>query len=94
MPASRFWVAEGSLERFQKGEPQQMLDKENLRQWLIAERGFSGQGTPPLIPDEVRVMLADKYLTAFERITGTTFSLVVGEVNARLEKNLKAAKLL
>ena len=92
--SSRFWVAEGSQQRFERGEPQQMLDKENLRQWLINERGFSGHGTPPAIPDDVRVMLADKYLTAFERITGTTFALEVGDVRARLEKNLKAAKLL
>jgi phosphoribosylaminoimidazole-succinocarboxamide synthase len=92
--SSRFWVAEGAAERFARGEAQQMLDKENLRQWLIAERGFSGHGAPPAIPDDVRVMLADKYLTAFERITGTTFPLEVGDVRARLEKNLKAAKLI
>jgi phosphoribosylaminoimidazole-succinocarboxamide synthase len=91
---SRFWIAEGSAERFQRGEAQQMLDKENLRQWLLQERGFSGQGTPPPIPDDVRVMLADKYLTAFERITGTTFPLEVGNVGERLAKNLKSAKLL
>ncbi len=92
--SSRFWIAEGSPERFARGEAQQMLDKENLRQWLITERGFSGQGKPPSIPDEVRVMLADKYLSAFERITGAAFPLVVGDVRARLEKNLRAAKLL
>lgn len=92
--SSRFWVAEGSKERFERGEAQQMLDKENLRQWLIAERGFSGHGAPPAIPDDVRVMLAEKYLTAFERITGRAFDLQVGEVSARLEKNLRAAKLL
>jgi phosphoribosylaminoimidazole-succinocarboxamide synthase len=92
--SSRFWIAEGSMERFEKGESQQMLDKENLRQWLITERGFSGQGTPPAIPDDVRVMLADKYLTAYERITGSKFDLKVGSVTERLEKNLKAAKLL
>ena len=92
--SSRFWLAEGSQQRFERGEPQQMLDKENLRQWLIAERGFSGHGTPPAIPDDVRVMLADKYLSAFERITGRTFPLEVGDVRARLERNLKAAKLI
>lgn len=92
--SSRFWLAEGSQQRFERGEPQQMLDKENLRQWLIAEHGFSGHGTPPAIPDDVRVMLADKYLSAFERITGRTFPLEVGDVRARLERNLKAAKLI
>lgn len=91
---SRFWIAEGSPQRFERGEPQQMLDKENLRQWLIAERGFSGQGTPPAIPDDVRVSLAEKYLTAWERITGQRFDLQVGDVRSRLEQNLKRAKLL
>lgn len=92
--SSRFWLADGSAERFARGEAQQMLDKENLRQWLIAERGFSGHGTPPAIPDDVRVMLADKYLTAFERITGRPFDLKVGDVSARLSGNLRAAKLI
>ncbi|HEY0882715.1 MAG TPA: phosphoribosylaminoimidazolesuccinocarboxamide synthase [Archangium sp.] len=92
--SSRFWIAQGSAERFARGEAQQMLDKENLRQWLIAERGFSGHGAPPAIPDDVRVMLADKYLTAFERITGRPFDLKVGDVSARLSGNLRAAKLI
>ncbi|MFT3706555.1 MAG: phosphoribosylaminoimidazolesuccinocarboxamide synthase [Archangium sp.] len=91
---SRFWIAEGSQQRFERGEPQQMLDKENLRQWLLTERGFSGQGTPPPIPDDVRVMLADKYVTAFERITGKKFEMQVGDVNERLAANMKRAKLI
>lgn len=91
---SRFWIAEGSQQRFERGEAQQMLDKENLRQWLIAERGFSGQGALPDIPDDVRVSLAEKYLSAWERITGQRFDLQVGDVKLRLEQNLKRAKLL
>jgi phosphoribosylaminoimidazole-succinocarboxamide synthase len=71
-----------------------MLDKENLRQWLITERGFSGQGTPPIIPDEVRVQLAGTYVAAYERITGKQFAMEVGDVTARLTANLKRAKLL
>ena len=66
----------------------------DLRQWLIAERGFSGQGTPPAIPDDVRVSLSQKYVAAYETITGTSFSPEVGNIAARIEKNLKAAKLI
>ncbi len=92
--SSRFWVADGWHERFKAGQPQVMLDKENLRQWLITERGFSGQGTPPAIPDEVRVSLAQTYVTAYEKITGEDFKAVVGDVSARIAGNLKRAKLL
>ncbi len=92
--SSRFWQAQGSLERFERGQTQVMLDKENLRQWLIAERGFSGQGTPPAIPDDVRVSLAATYVTASERITGVPVNLQVGDVTERLTANLKRAKLI
>ncbi len=92
--SSRFWVAEGSTERFAKGQSQKMLDKENLRQWLITERGFSGQGQPPPIPDDVRVMVAKIYLAAFEQLTGTTFNAQTGDVTERLTGNLKRAGLI
>ncbi len=92
--SSRYWVAGEYEERFARGEDQRMLDKENIRQWLIRERGFSGQGTPPPIPDDVRVSLAEKYLTAYARITGTPLELSVGDVHARIEKNLRGAGYL
>jgi phosphoribosylaminoimidazole-succinocarboxamide synthase len=92
--SSRYWVASEYEQRFQAQEPQKMLDKENLRQWLINERGFSGHGPLPEIPDDVRVGLTEKYLAAYEQITGTSFTLEVGDVRQRLEKNLKAAKLI
>jgi phosphoribosylaminoimidazole-succinocarboxamide synthase len=92
--SSRYWVADEYEARFAKGEDQRMLDKENLRQWLIRERGFSGQGTPPPIPDDVRVDLAGKYLAAYERITGAPLKLELGDVHARIEKNLRTAGYL
>ena len=88
--SSRYWVADGYAERFARGEEQEMLDKENVRQWLIKEHGFSGQGTPPALTDEVRVMLARKYIEVFERLTGETFTSAVGSVAARIEQNLRA----
>ncbi len=92
--SSRFWKAESYQERFTKGDAQVMLDKENLRQWLIQERGFAGQGTPPAIPDEVRVSLAQKYVSAYETITGTAFTPQVGSVAERIRENLTRAKLI
>lgn len=71
-----------------------MLDKENLRQWLIQERGYMGEGPAPEIPDEVRVELARKYVTNFERLTGRAFEPAVGDPTARLEGNLRAAGIV
>lgn len=88
--SSRFWKADGYEARLAEGSAQVMLDKENLRQWLIAERGFSGQGTPPSIPDDVRVSLSQKYVSAWETLTGQTFAPTVEDVRARLTKNLAA----
>src|SRR6266851_4011349 len=88
--SSRYWLAAEYEARFQRGENQKMLDKENIRQWLIKERGFSGHGVPPAIPDQVRLELAEKYLAAFEQITGEPFRPKASAVLGRIEKNLRA----
>ncbi|BDG08310.1 phosphoribosylaminoimidazolesuccinocarboxamide synthase [Anaeromyxobacter paludicola] len=92
--SSRYWVEASYAERFARGEEPEMLDKENIRQWLIKEHGFSGQGKPPPLSDDVRVMLAQKYMEAYERLTGETFESEPGSVDARIRKNLAAAGLL
>ncbi len=92
--SSRYWVADGYEDRYAKGADQEMLDKENIRQWLIREHGFSGHGKPPPLDDAVRVMLARKYIDVFERLTGETFTSGVGSVAERIEQSLRAKKYL
>ncbi len=92
--SSRYWVAQGYEERLARGEDQEMLDKENIRQWLIREHGFSGQGKPPPLTDDVRVMLAHKYIDVFERLTGQTFQSGVGSVADRIRSNLESRGFL
>jgi phosphoribosylaminoimidazole-succinocarboxamide synthase len=87
--SSRYWIADDFERRFASGAEPQMLDKENLRQWLIQERGFSGHGPLPDIPDEVRIDLAQKYLSAYERITGGPFDGKPGSVLPRIEQSLR-----
>ncbi len=87
--SSRFWRASSYEERFASGADQAMLDKENVRQWLIREKGFSGHGPLPVIPEDVRVKTAELYLGAYAEITGTVLKPVVGEVEARIRKNLQ-----
>jgi phosphoribosylaminoimidazole-succinocarboxamide synthase len=88
--SSRFWVADEYERHFAAATDQKMLDKENVRQWLIRERSFSGHGEPPAIPDDVRLQTARTYLTAFERITGAHLTLMPGDVQARIGRNLAA----
>ena len=88
--SSRYWIADGSLERFAKGEEQQMLDKETIRQWLIQKHGCKGQGTPPPLTDEVRVGLARTYVNLYEKLTGLEFESEVGPVEARIRGRLLA----
>jgi phosphoribosylaminoimidazole-succinocarboxamide synthase len=88
--SSRYWLAGGYEERFAKGVDQEMLDKENIRQWLINEHGFSGHGAPPPLTDDVRVMLARKYIEAYQRLTGEEFVSTVGSVEERIKRNLAA----
>ncbi len=91
--SSRFWIAEEYEERYRQGMSQKMLDKENIRQWLI-DRGFSGAGTPPELTEEIRVLLAEKYFELFEQLTGNSFDPVAGDVSTRINKNLIAAGFL
>ena len=70
--SSRYWFADAYRERFESGERQHALDKEHLRQWLM-DRGYSGEGTPPVIPDGLRVELGRRYVEAFMLLTGRPF---------------------
>jgi phosphoribosylaminoimidazole-succinocarboxamide synthase len=88
--SSRYWIAEGSEDRFKKGEDQKMLDKEFFRQWLIRERNYQGDGPDPVIPDEVRAQLAGRYVELVETLTGETPQLSPGDTRARIEKSLTA----
>lgn len=71
--SSRYWYADTYEELFENGEKQRKIDKEYLRQWLM-EHGFMGNGEPPVIPDEMRLNVAERYITALETITGVDFT--------------------
>lgn len=92
--SSRFWMADVYQARFDAGQAQAMLDKENLRGWLIETHGFSGHGTPPPLDDEIRVTLALRYAEAYAQILGRTFDAECGDVSARVQDNLRSAGLL
>lgn len=85
--SSRYWFADSYEELFKAGADQRKLDKEYVREWL-AERGFRGDGKPPVIPTDVRVEAARRYIAAYEQVTGREFKIVEGDPAERLDRNL------
>ena len=71
-----------------KGQEPESLDKEFFRLWL-REQGFDYGKPKPEITDDVRLMLAGKYIDLYCRITGENFRPPQTiNVLERLEKNL------
>jgi phosphoribosylaminoimidazole-succinocarboxamide synthase len=79
--SSRYWWADGYERLFFAGDDQRELDKEPFRRWL-AERGFSGEGSVPPIPDSVRIETALRYVQAYEAITGEDFKSIGADPQA------------
>ncbi|NLJ52873.1 MAG: phosphoribosylaminoimidazolesuccinocarboxamide synthase [Intrasporangiaceae bacterium] len=71
--SSRFWPAD----EWEPGQTQPSFDKEFVREWLLSpESGWdkdSGQA-PPELPADVVERTRAKYIEAYERITGRTFT--------------------
>jgi len=91
--SSRYWVASEYEERFKNSKPQKMLDKENIRQWLI-DKGFKGEGTPPKLTDDIRILLAEKYIELYKALLGKDFIPEVGDVSSRIKDNLSKHEII
>lgn len=87
--SSRYWLADSYEERFKAGETPASLDKEYVRRWL-AEQGYTGEGTPPVLTDEVRIEASARYIEACERVSGNAFFPDLEPPIARIRKNLLA----
>ena len=63
----------------------------NLSTWVGEDQGFEygDKSTWPEISDEVRIMLAKKYIDLFEKVTGEKFTVPEDHnVASRIEKNI------
>jgi len=67
--SSRYWYLDTYKKLFDAGKEQRMLDKEFLRQWLLS-KNYSGDGAAPELPIEIKTEVCQKYITAYETITG------------------------
>ena len=63
--SSRYWPADS----YEPGRPQVSFDKQFVRDWADAA-GWDHNPPAPELPEEVISQTRDKYLEAFERITG------------------------
>jgi phosphoribosylaminoimidazole-succinocarboxamide synthase len=71
--SSRFWPAD----TWQPGRPQPSYDKQFVRDWLTSPAsGWDRHGgeAPPPLPDEVVARTREKYVEAYERLTGRTWA--------------------
>jgi phosphoribosylaminoimidazole-succinocarboxamide synthase len=89
--SSRYWHADDYEARLVRGEEPRSLDKEYVRRWLAGEGQWTGDGPPPIVPDEVRVEAARRYISAYELITGRKFSPDTRDPVPRIAEALGAA---
>ena len=67
--SSRFWPADG----YEPGHGQPSFDKQYVRDWASAS-GWDKTPPAPELPDEVVQGTRERYVDAYERITGEPFS--------------------
>jgi phosphoribosylaminoimidazole-succinocarboxamide synthase len=91
--SSRFWIAETYDERVSSGQDPESLDKEPIRRALSAA-GFRGDGDSPDLGPEVVAVTTERYIDAYQRLTGQTFIPGSYPVQERLIENLKMAGVL
>ncbi|MCB9702758.1 MAG: phosphoribosylaminoimidazolesuccinocarboxamide synthase [Myxococcales bacterium] len=85
--SSRYWYADTYDAAMERGEDPRSLDKEFVRRWLVAQ-GFTGDGPPPRLPDDLRIEAASRYIETYERLTGAAFEPTREPPIPRLRRNL------
>jgi phosphoribosylaminoimidazole-succinocarboxamide synthase len=85
--SSRYWDAATLDARLAAGQAPDGYDKEPIRLALRAA-GYSGDGPPPSLPDEVWSETSARYVELYERITGLTFEPGEQPAQSRIEANL------
>ena len=72
--SSRYFYADGYMERQEKGERQKQLSKEFVREWLIANNFMGKEGqTVPEMTDEWVDTISKRYIELYEKVIGQPF---------------------
>ena len=67
--SSRFWP----VESYAPGQAQASFDKQFVRDWLN-DTDWDKESTPPSLPEEIVSKTREKYIEAFETLTGQEFA--------------------
>lgn len=86
--SSRFWMKSTYNERLEKGQEPESYDKEPLRIWF-KEHGYSGEGEPPIMPDEFLATMSQLYQGIYEKITGKEFEGFEYPIEERIKENIQ-----
>jgi len=88
--SSRFWLANSYQERFEAGQEPENFDKEFIRLWF-RQQGYSGDGPPPELPEEIVIQASQRYQAVYEMITGHPFEPGAFPIEERIQANLRRA---
>ena len=66
--SSRFWPAS----TYSEGKDQPSFDKQFVRDWL--RTNWNGEGVPPRLPRDIIDKTSEKYISAYELLTGQKFA--------------------
>ena len=91
--SSRFWEAGTYEARVANGEDPESLDKEPIRR-ALSKMGYTGDGPPPKLSDDVINETTIRYVKAYERITGSEFVPGTYPVGDRVIAALKSEGVL
>ncbi|MET0965411.1 MAG: phosphoribosylaminoimidazolesuccinocarboxamide synthase [Nakamurella sp.] len=75
--SSRFWPAEG----YQPGRVQPSFDKQFVRDWLTSDASGWDRASdtpPPALPADIVAATSERYIDAYERISGRLFADWIG----------------
>ncbi|HYI45376.1 MAG TPA: phosphoribosylaminoimidazolesuccinocarboxamide synthase [Actinomycetota bacterium] len=75
--SSRFWPQD----LYEAGKPQPSFDKQYVRDWLDAS-GWDHSPPPPDLPEDVVLATRDRYVEAYEKVSGRPFDAWLKEVSA------------
>lgn len=93
--SSRYFFADGFEERQARGERQQQLSKEFVREWLIANNFMGKEGqTVPHMSDEWVQTISHRYIELYEKVIGEKFRPETLSQEATYEKIVQALQKL